>query len=278
MHVIPESYLPEPIDPAMLPGWLNWSLKFFSEPVLQNPHIDLSLQLDVSAALAQYRRPSSPALEQVSFFAFLVWHLAQTLAQHPSFNLRCVNGEWLVLRNPPIFVPVAVGGHARFRELVLENVYQQDYPTFLKNYRRQLALARTPEDPTSSASATSGDTTTASTPFLFAHFMGNLPNLRFSALTLHWRADQSLGQSSFYFGQRYEDGSRTMIPLAVRMHHSCTDPFVLNALIDDFKRRFDPPLHADADPACTDGAAPARPDDARADAARSAHLAQRRKS
>ena len=47
--------------------------------------------------------------------------------------------------------------------------------------------------------------------------MGNLPHLRFSGLTLHWRADQSLGQSSFYFGQRYAEGGRTLIPLAVRM-------------------------------------------------------------
>lgn len=235
MLSIPESYLPEPIEPAMLTGWLGWSLKFFSEPVLQNPHIDLSLQLDVTNAFSQYRNPSSPEVEQVSFFAFMIWHLAQTLARHPSFNLRCVNGDWFVLRNPPIFVPVAVGGDVRFRDLVLENVYQQDYPTFLKNYRQQLALARSSEGVPSPAS----DTPSTSTAFCFAHFMGNLPNLRFSGLTLHWRADQMIGQSSFYFGQRYHDGTRTMIPLAVKMHHGCTDAFVLNALIDDFNRRFE---------------------------------------
>ena len=87
MRPIPASYLPQPIDPAALPGWLGWSLPFFSEPVLQNPHIDLTLQLDVSNAFAQYQGRSQEG-EQASFFAFLVWHLAQTLAQHPSFNLR----------------------------------------------------------------------------------------------------------------------------------------------------------------------------------------------
>lgn len=231
----PASYQAEPIDPALLAGWLDWSLPFFNAPVLQNPHVDLTLQLDVTAAFAQYLRDKAgtasgiaPWIQPVSFFAFLVWHLAQTLAQHPSFNLRCVDGVWVQLRNPPIFIPVAVGGAARFRDLVLENVYQQDYPTFLENYRQQLALARSPE----------GAPPSASSAFCHAHLMGNLPDLRFSGLTLHWRADQMIGQSSFYFGQRYEQGGRTLIPLAVRMHHSCTDPFVLNALIADFNRRF----------------------------------------
>lgn len=230
MHPIPASYLPEAIDPAAQPGWLGWSLEFFSAPVLQNPHVDLTLQLDVSNAFAQYQRPPAPGIEQVSFFAFLVWHLAQTLAQHPSFNLRCVAGQWHVLRNPPIFIPVAVGGDVRFRDLVLENCYQQDYPTFLENYRALLARARSPQ----------AVPPCASDALCYAHFMGNLPHLRFSGLSLHWRADQAIGQSSFYFGQRYTEGGRTLIPLAVRMHHSCTDPFVLNELIADFQRRFVP--------------------------------------
>lgn len=227
MLLIPESYLPEPIDPARFPGWLGWSLNFFSDPVLQNPHIDLTLQLDVTNAFSQHQR-RSPTSEQASFFAFLVWHLAQALAQHPSFNLRRLNGDWYVLRNPPIFIPVAVGGDVRFRDLVLEDVYQQDLPTFLDNYQKLLTRARSPE----------GSPPSANEAFCLAHFMGNLPNLRFSGLTLHWRADQMLGQSSFYFGQRYEESGRTLIPLAVRMHHGCTDPFVLNELITDFQLRF----------------------------------------
>lgn len=267
---IPAAYGPEPIDPAALPGWLGWSLGFFSEPVLQNPHVDMTLQLDITRAWACYQQqplahlppPLSPpapsprpaptqppeadeaggtGAERVSFFAFFVWHLAQTLARHPSFNLRCVGGQWYVLRNPPIFVPVAVGGDVRFRSLLLEDVYQQDLPTFLAQYRQQLALARSP----------GGTPPLAESAFGIAHFMGNLPQLRFSGLTLHWRADQSTGQSSFYVGQRYEEGEegkegkggkggkRMLMPLAVRLHHSCTDPLVLNELMADFNRRFE---------------------------------------
>ena len=63
----------------------------------------------------------------------------------------------------------------RFRDLVLENVYQQDWPTFLKNYQHLLAQARSPEGLPPCTSETYG----------LAHFMGNLPHLRFSGLTLH---------------------------------------------------------------------------------------------
>jgi chloramphenicol O-acetyltransferase type A len=224
---IPARYLPEPVDPAALPGWLGWSLPYFSEPVAQNPHVDLSLQLDVTAAYARYR--SAPEAEQLSFFAFLVWHLAQTLARHPSFNLRCVDGQWYRLGNPPIFIPVAVGGDARFKSLILEDVVQQDYPNFLAQYQARLARARSLDQP---------DEPDAGNAFNYAHFMGNLPNLRFTGLTLHWRQDQMIGQSSFYFGQRYDEGAAKLIPLAVKMHHSCTDPFVLDQLLADFNSRF----------------------------------------
>ncbi|MBS1187740.1 MAG: hypothetical protein H6R04_1758 [Burkholderiaceae bacterium] len=228
MPSIPERYHPERLDPASFPGWLGWSLKFFSEPVLQNPHFDLTLQLDVTHAFSQYQMQPSPEAQRGSFFAFLVWHLAQTLARYPSFNLRCINGEWYRLHNPPIFIPVAVGGDVRFSELVLEDVYQQDYPAFLANYQNRLALARSPANTPQTASET----------ICYAHFMGNLPNLRFTALSPHWRPDQMIGQSSFYFGQRYDDQERKLIPLAIRMHHSCTDPFVLDQLLTDFNHRF----------------------------------------
>jgi len=68
--------------------------------------------------------------------------------------------------------------------------------------------------------------------------MGNLPYLRFSALTLHWRPDQMVGQSYFYFGQRYPQEDRLMIPLAAKLHHACTDPLMLNELLSDFANRF----------------------------------------
>lgn len=225
MSSIPARYDPHRIDPADLPGWLGWALDFFSGPDLQNPHVDVTLQLDVSRAWVRYR--ATPEAE--SFFSFLVWHLAQTLAGHPSFNLRKIDGTWYRLGNPPIFIPVAVGGDDRFQSLVLDDVYRQDLATFSAVYREQLALVRSP----------TGAAAGPSDIFRYAHFMGNLSNLRFTALTLHWRPEQMVGQSFFYFGQRYTEGERMLIPLSVRLHHSCTDPFVLNQLIEEFQGRFD---------------------------------------
>lgn len=229
MQPIPPRFRPDPVDPASLPGWLGWSLDFFSDGSGLNPHVDVTLQLDVSAGWERHRAAQAAGRPAASFFAFLMWHLAQTLADHPSFNLRKVNGRWYRLGNPPLFTPVAVGGDARFQAMVLEDVYGQDYATFVAHYRDRLALARSPTDAPSSGRDI----------FTLAHSIANLPNLRFTGLTLHWRPDQMVGQSFFYFGQRYQDGVRMMIPLAVRLHHACTDPFVLDQLLADFSRRLD---------------------------------------
>lgn len=226
MHPIPPRFRPHPVNPADLPGWLGWSLDFFGNDGGQNPHVDLTLQLDVSAGWQRYEAARATGGPSASFFAFLLWHLAQTLADHPSFNLRKLGAQWVRLDNPPLFVPVAVGGDARFQSLVLEDVYGQDYESFLAAYAERLALARSPDAPSSEADI-----------FTLAHFVGNLPNLRFTGLTLHWRPDQMVGQSFFYFGQRYQDGERMLIPLSARLHHACTDPFVLDHLLADFSRR-----------------------------------------
>ena len=226
--MIPERYKPEQVSPEQQGSWLSWSLGFFTEPVLQNPYLDVTLQQDVTAAYAAYQASKDEFAGQGTFFAYLVWHLAQTLAAHPSMNLRWIDGHWYLLRNPSIFIPVAIGGKERFRGMVLDDVYQQSYPDFVDNYARQLQQARQPE-------VRQNDT---SEVFRYAQFMGNLPYLRFSGLTLHWRPDQMVGQSYFYFGQRCRDGDRLMIPLAAKLHHACTDPLMLNELLSDFAKRF----------------------------------------
>lgn len=227
--MIPERYQPEPVNPEQLSGWLGWSLGFFTEPVLQNPYLDVTLQHDVTAPHAAYQASKEGCAGRGTFFAYLVWHLAQSLATHPSMNLRWIDGSWYLLRNPPIFIPVAIGGEKRFRGMVLDDVYRQPYPDFLDNYLHQLQQARQAKDQAETSEV-----------FRYAQFIGNLPYLRFSALTLHWRPDQMVGQSYFYFGQRYQQKDRLMIPLAAKLHHACTDPLMLNELLSDFAGRFSP--------------------------------------
>jgi chloramphenicol O-acetyltransferase type A len=61
---------------------------------------------------------------------------------HFCFNLRLVQNQWFILDNPPIVVPVAVGGKQRFREILLENISQNSYKEFVTQYCYKLDEAR----------------------------------------------------------------------------------------------------------------------------------------
>ena len=223
MH-IPERYQPELLADHHRAGWLDWSLDFFTDQeVLQIPYVDITLQLEVSNAYALYQKQ---AVKEASFFAFLIWHFAQILKTHLSFKLRLVNDTWYIIHNPPVLIPVAVGGQQRFFELVLNDVALLDYPQFSVLYRQELEKIR----------AGQGQRATAES-FYFSHFFGNLPNLQFTGLTLHYRQENISGQTMFYFGKRYEVAEKMYIPLSVKLHHACTDPFVLDLLLQDFQQR-----------------------------------------
>ena len=227
---IPTKYEPQLIDAKTKQGWLEWSLDFFTDPnVLQVPCLDITIQLDVTNFYTAYSARKIPG---ETFFAFLLWHLAQTLAAHPSFNMRFVENQWYILKNPPIVVPVAVGGKERFWEVTLENVSKISYEEFVHQYRLKIDQARNCQG-----------SRLGFQDFCLAHFMGNLPNLQFTGLTLHWVRHEMLGQTFFYFGRRYDQENRLLIPLATKLHHSCADPFVLDLLLRDFNKRFANPSH-----------------------------------
>jgi chloramphenicol O-acetyltransferase len=221
---IPAHYQAELLASHHREGWLDWSLDFFTDPeILQVPYIDITLQLDVTNAYTLYQQQLN---QDGSFFAFLVWHFVQTLKNHFSFKLRLVNGHWYIIHNPPVLIPVAVGGQQRFFELILNDTVQLDYPQFSRLYRQELDKARAGHGELASVES-----------YCFSHFFGNLPNLQFSGLTLHYRQTPILGQTMFYFGKRYELDGKLYIPFAVKLHHACTDPFVLDLLLQDFQQR-----------------------------------------
>ncbi len=227
---IPDKYEPELIDARTKQGWLNWSLDFFCDPnILQVPYLDITIQLDVTEAYAAYKANRVPGS---TFFAFLIWHLAQTLVAHPSFNMRFIENQWYLLKNPTILIPVAVGGKERFCEVVLENVSKISYEEFVPQYRTQVERARN-----------GGGKRTDFQSFCLSHFLGNLPNLQFTGLTLHWVRDGMVGQPFFYFGKRYELRNSLFIPFAAKLHHGCADLFVLDLLLEDFQKRFVNTLH-----------------------------------
>jgi chloramphenicol O-acetyltransferase type A len=172
--IIPSEYRPKLLDDAAKEGYLSWSLDFFTNPdVIQVPYLDITLQLDVTTAYQQYQAtPTTGA----TFFSFLTWHLLQTLKNHSNFHLRLVQDQWFILDNPPVVIPVAVAGSDRFREMVLENISYSSYPEFILQYRQKLDSIR----------SNRGQKITPET-FLLSCFLGNLPNLQFTGLTLHSR-------------------------------------------------------------------------------------------
>lgn len=220
-----QAFAPRPFTATERAGYLDWSLDFFTDAsVTQDPFVDITVQLDVTDAYARYQ---AAQIEGATFFSFLVWHLMSAMQAHTSFKLRKAGSEWLVLENAPVVVPVAVGGEVRFAEVLLQDPTRQSLPEMIANYRRLLDAARNGERQRMSA-----DT------FLAACFIGNLPQLQFSALSLHWRHTPIQCQPCFYFGRRYLQGDRMLIPLAAKLHHACTDPHTFNALIEDFNASF----------------------------------------
>ncbi|MBN3926022.1 CatA-like O-acetyltransferase [Nostoc sp. NMS4] len=223
--IIPIKYQPRLLDDKAKEGYLNWSLDFFTDAnVIQVPCIDLTIQLEVTDAYKMYQ--SNPQ-EGATFFSFLIWHLVQTLKNHFSFHLRLIENQWYILDNPPVTIPVAVGGQDRFWEMLLENISQMSYPEFISQYRQKLELIRKGK----------GQRVEVET-FSLSCCFGNLPNLQFTGLTLNWRRDEIIGQPYFYFGKRYWQNNQLFIPFAAQLHHACNDPFVFDLLIQDFQQRF----------------------------------------
>ncbi|MEH1962459.1 MAG: CatA-like O-acetyltransferase [Nostoc sp.] len=223
--IISIKYQPRLLDDKAKEGYLNWSLDFFTDPnAIQVPCIDLTIQLEVTNAYKMYQ--SNPQ-EGATFFSFLIWHLVQTLKNHFSFNLRLIENQWYILDNPPVIIPVAVGGQDRFWEMLLENISQMSYPEFISQYRQKLERIRKGKGQRVEPEI-----------FSLSCGLGNLPNLQFTGLTLNWRRDEIIGQPYFYFGKRYWQNNQLFIPFAAKLHHACNDPFVFDLLIQDFQQRF----------------------------------------
>lgn len=222
---IPDKYQPRLLAESEKEGYLNWSLNFFTTTdIYQNPSIDITLQLEVTKAYKIYQLIKD---ENSTFFAFLLWHLVKTISKHLYFNLRLVHNQWYVIENPPITVPVALGGKDRFGEMVLEDVNRLFLVDFIRQYRTKLNQIR----------AGKGQRP-ETTIFLLSCFIGNLPNLQFTGLTLHWQKSLIEGQPQFYFGKRYWQNDKLFIPFAIKLHHAVTDPFMLDLLIQDFQSQF----------------------------------------
>ncbi len=152
------------------------------------------------------------------------------MKNHLSFKLRKIENSWYVVDNLPVFIPVATYTKSRFANMILYDVtLYSNYEEFSRYYMAQLQISRS-------------DHSISDVRYLheISQFFGNLPNLQFTSARRSSTIKKIDGQSSFTFGKRYLIGENLFIPLAVKLHHACADPFVFDKLLQDFQRRFTP--------------------------------------
>ncbi|MCL3781484.1 hypothetical protein EMN47_13925 [Prolixibacteraceae bacterium JC049] len=203
----------------------KWSLNFFHQTsIVQEPYLQMTLQVDISKALEIYNTQYR-SIEGASFTAYLMWHIVQAGKLHPYFRYRKIQDEWYIFDELPLYSPVAIGGDARFADLKLEPFVNTKLEEFFPIYRA-----------TQNKLFDDGVFTPLSPVYWQnAWFVGNLPNLQFTGFQLHSSAIKN-GRPFFYFGKRFRQDGKQMIPLLVAFDHSNIDPYVLSAFMADFQR------------------------------------------
>jgi chloramphenicol O-acetyltransferase type A len=215
-----------PLDEQALSSYESWALgHFHNRAEVTNPHLEVTLQLELTAAEAAFRSTRA-GLPGASLTAYLYWRLLAALNLHPCFTWRRLEGRWYAFNNLPLYFPVAVGGRERFNDVLLESPFGLDWPVFCRRYHEAVSRAlqlRIPFDPVGSA------------VWDIAIFIGNLPKLQFTAFSIHTQS-ASTGRPAFYFGKRYRIGGSLYMPLYVQFDHANTDPYVLNLFLEDYQR------------------------------------------
>ena len=201
----------------------KWTFGYFhDEEHVANPYLSITLDFDITDARTAYgaRFQSSP---KACFQAYLLWNLAKAMREEWAFCTRKIGGDWYRFDNLPVYFPVAVGGDVRFHDIVLDDVVLTDWPEFARGYRDAIDNSRA-----------AGETMDPLT-WSLSHFIGNLPNLNFTAFQIHRGAVKS-GRPMFYFGKRRRQGGRWTVPLSVSMDHANADPYVFDKMLAIYRQ------------------------------------------
>lgn len=204
-------------------SYIGWALDFFiDETQILNPYLDITLRLDLTRAEINYKNNFQN--EHSTFTCFLIWKLMQAIKKHPCFSWKIINDRWYQINNPPLFFPVAVGGEARFGEIIIDNATKLKWREFSQLYQQNKQNIF--NNPTLANEEFY--------PYHLGQFIANLPNLDFSSFSVP--ASRNSSQNFFYFGKRTRNDNQNnlTVPLAIKFHHSNTDPFVIDLLIEDY--------------------------------------------
>ena len=218
-----------PLDTAQLEGnYQPWALNYFTNPELvPNPYLDITILLDISSTVVDWQQQIFQ--QGGTLTGWLVWNLLQALKTFTCFQWRYINGQWFEVKNPPLFSPIVVDKVDRFASLIIENPFKLSWPEFAFHWTE--SKQRLQRD----GNFANNDTLV----FGFSHFIGNLPHLYFTGLSLHYPT--SFCQPFFYLGQRRCDGQGvTTMPLAAKLHHASADPYLFELLLQKYLQYLQP--------------------------------------
>lgn len=201
----------------------RFSLELFTnKEVINNHRMEITLQFDITHAVNNFEQNIKKKFSNASLTAFLTWSLLQSINQHKHFNYRYIMNKWYHFSNLPLFMTVATGHANRISDEVIENVNSLNFEDFLSIFKQKIQDAYR-------------DIAAYCTPEMWGiyHFIGNLPNLQFTALssqTIH--NDQH--RPKFSFGKRYTADNRVLMPFAIHASHANVDPVLINNLLCTF--------------------------------------------
>lgn len=215
-----------PLNLDTLSSYERWALTFFhNEEEVLDPNVDLTLQLDTTSAEKQYHQKYHDP-KKSSLTAYLYWCLIQAMKKHACFSWRIIDKKWYQFKNLPLTFPILVDSRARFNDILIRNVFSMDCDEFCMNYRAAInkAITRKKE--------------WIPTPYdiwRLSIFIGNQPNLQFTALSPHIQKKKT-GMPLIYLGRRYKSGHKLLIPFFIHFDHSNLDPYVIDLFLKDFQR------------------------------------------
>lgn len=219
-----EKYGGREVSREGLSGYKKWALDFFHrKEFITEPHLGLTLQTDISEHETFYCQQRSNT-NNGSFTAFLTYKAFHAVRKHRELNFRFLDGKWYEFASIPLYVPVAVPEPERFRSALLENVETLSLQSFFDVYTAQI---KTVQDLPWERNEID--------PFLFeiSLFIGNLPKLQFTSLAPHQRSLKT-GAPLIYFGKRYRQDGKLLVPLFFGGDHSTFDPVILGHVLDEF--------------------------------------------
>lgn len=213
------------LDLKSLSDYDRASMTYFTDhETTRQPRLNISFPLDVTRIHDTFEK--MPKING-TFTGYLTWGLLAAMRLHPHLSWRFMNGMWYAFDDLPLFIPVATSSPGnRFVSVTLKHVAAAaNWVSFSKIYNSAIAKAR------QNWSNPFGDQLHWSN----YHFIGNLPDIQFTSLTLHESGIET-ARPIFYFGRRYENQDSLFVPFAIQFHHATFDPVRISNFITDFNR------------------------------------------